>query len=273
MLRAIDEAPAAGAGAAQAPAQGQPKDTTGKKKKRDKMEPIVLGKGAKAFARILTSLKRISINYTENATATVYGYTDSTRLLGMNFKSQAPGLGFIFGRQPDTSFISTLARKGLVTGDPNLNFQNRQDYQQKLTINAQLVPVRDLTIDLTVDKTFGKTYSELYKDTTAAGYSGQFARLNPYAEGSFSVSYISFQTLFEKINPNEVSETFLKFQDNRRIISQRLGKENPYSGGQQTTDGYYKGYGKYSQDVLIPAFFALPAKSRASLLELPVSVP
>lgn len=268
LLRAIEESAPAGAAAAQANAPAAPKDTTGKKRRRDKTEPIVLGKGAKAFGRLLTSLKRISVNYTENATATIYGYTDSTRVLGMNFRSQAPGFGFIFGRQPDTSFISKLANKGLVTGDPNFNFQNRQDYTQKLTINAQLVPVRDLTIDLTVDKQFGKTYSELYKDTTPNGYSGQFARLNPYAEGSFSVSFISFQTLFQKINPNEVSETFLTFQENRRVISERLGKENPYSGGQQDADGYYRGYTKYSQDVLIPAFIAAYTKKDPTAVSL-----
>ncbi|MBL7699677.1 MAG: cell surface protein SprA [Chitinophagaceae bacterium] len=259
LLRAIEESQPAGAAGAAGQQQAPVKDTTGKKKKRDKSEPIVLGKGAKAFGKLLTALKRISVNYTENATATVYGYTDSTRALGMNFKSHAPGFGFIFGRQPDTSFINALANKGLITGDPNLNFQNRQDYNQKITINAQLIPVRDLTIDLTVDKQFGKTYTELYKDTTPGGYSGQFARLNPYSEGSFSVSYISFQTLFQKIKPNEVSQTFLTFQENRRIISERLGKANPYSG-QTDQEGYYKGYTKYSQDVLIPAFIAAYTK-------------
>jgi len=252
LLRAIEESAPSGAAAGAA----APKDTTGKKKNRDKNEPIVLGNGIKAFGKIVTALKRISINYTENATASVYGYTDSTRFLGMNFKSNAPGLGFVFGGQPDTTFINDLAKRGLITGDPNLNFQNRQDYNQKLTINAQIIPVRDLTIDLTVDKSFGKTYTELYKDTTLNGYSGNFARLNPYSDGSFSVSYIAFQTLFEKIKPNEVSQTFLKFQDHRKIISERLGKANPYSGGAQTSDGYYLGYGRYSQEVLVPAFIA-----------------
>jgi cell surface protein SprA len=174
----------------------------------------------------------------------------------MDFKRNAPGLAYVFGKQPDTSFINTLAKKGLVTGDPNFNYQNRQDYNQKLTINAQLIPFRDLTIDVTLDKTFGKMYSELYKDTTELGYSGSFARLNPFAEGSFSVSYISYHTMFQKIKPNQVSETFLKFQDYRRIIAQRLATKNPSSGGVQNNDGFYKGYGRYSQEVLLPAFLA-----------------
>jgi cell surface protein SprA len=249
-LRALDEAPAAQAQSGIAPV----KDTTGKKRKRDKNEPLQLSGGVKALGRIITALKRVSINYTENATASIYGYTDSTKIMGMDFKSNAPGLGFIFGRQPDTSFINSLAQKGLITHDSDFNYQNRQDYNQKLTINAQLVPVRDLTIDLTLDKSFGKTYSELYKDTIGGG--SEFARLSPYSDGSFSVSYIAVKTLFSKIKPNEVSETFLKFQDYRKIIAQRLSAKNPYSGGVQTADGYYVGYGPYSQDVLLPAFIA-----------------
>ncbi|HVG14661.1 MAG TPA: cell surface protein SprA, partial [Chitinophagaceae bacterium] len=173
--------------------------------------------------------------------------------------TMAPGWDFVLGRQPDTNFINQMAQKGFLTADPNFNYQNRQDYSQKLTINAQFIPVRDLNIDVNLDKTFGKTYSELYKDTI--GYTGNFARLNPYTAGSFSVSYISFQTLFEKVKPNEVSETFRKFEDNRIILSQRLASQNPYSKDAsgnliQTQDGYYKGYGRYAQDVLLPAFIA-----------------
>ncbi len=251
-LRALDEGPAP------AGPSNKKTDTTAQKgkKPKDPSEPLQLSGAVKFAGRIITSLKRISINYTDNATASIYGYTDSTRALGMNFHSGAPGLGYVFGRQPDTSFINSLARKGLITGDPNFNYQNRQDINQQLTISAQLMPVRDLTIDIKIDKTFGKMYSELYKDTTAAGFSGQFARLNPFSEGSFSVSYISYQTLFSKIDPNEVTQTFLKFQDYRKIIAARLSTENPNSGGQQFTDGYYLGYGKYSQEVLLPAFLA-----------------
>ena len=40
------------------------------------------------------------------------------------------------------------------------------------------------------------------------------------------------------------------------LFQRRLGSINPYSGGQTTADGYAQGYGKYAQDVLIPAFIA-----------------
>ena len=63
--------------------------------------------------------------------------------------------------------------------------------------------------------------------------------------------------MFSKFDPNRVSQTFKNFENNRIILSERLGKANPYSNGQPVSaDGYYYGYGKYAVDVLIPAFIA-----------------
>src|SRR5690606_13245149 len=152
-----------------------------------------------------------------------------------------------------------LANNGLITGDPAFNFQNRQDYDQTLNINMQLIPVRDLTIDVNLDKSFGKGYSELFKDTI--GYSGTYARLNPYIMGCFRVSYISIQIRFEELNPNDVSNTFLEFQDNRIILSGRLATQNPYlenlpANEKFLPDGFYTAYSRYAQDVLLPSFLA-----------------
>jgi cell surface protein SprA len=262
-LRALDwDAPQA---APVPPAVKNPADTATRKGKKVKERKIKdpnalpeLSTVVKVVGRLITSVKRMSITYNSTGTTSLAGYTDSTKILGTNWRTMAPGFDFVMGRQPDTNYINRFANKGFFTHNPLLNNLNRQDYNQSLKINAQLIPVRDLTIDLNVDKTFGKTYSELYKDTT--GVSG-FSRLSPYSAGSFSVSYISFKTLFSKVSPNEVSATFLKFQDYRAVLSARLARLNPYSkdaGGNpiQNADGYYKGYTKYAQDVLIPAFLA-----------------
>jgi cell surface protein SprA len=266
-LRALDwDAPAAAPAPPPPPNDKPATDTTsikGKKKKKIKKpkDPNALPQlntVVKFVGRLFTSVKRVSLTYNETGTTNLSGYTDSTRVLGTNWRSQAPGWDFILGRQPDTNYINRFAQKGFFTKDPLFNQLNRQDFNQRLGLTAQLIPMRDLTIDLNVDKTFGKTYSELYKDTTGA--SG-FSRLSPYSSGSFSVSYISFKTLFGKVNPDEISGTFKKLQDYRIILSERLAKLNPYSKDNsgniiRTTDGYYQGYTRYSQDVLIPAFIA-----------------
>ncbi len=214
--------------------------------------------GLKIFGKLATSLKQASFSISENAHTRLPGYTDSTKYVGQNWKSMAPGVDFILGRQPDTAWMNRAAAKGLITKDTTFNSIFMQSFDQRITFSAQLEPIRDLNITLNLNKTFNKNYSETFRFIdTSGGTNRNFMHLNPYAGGGFDVSYIAFKTLFGKFDPNRVSETFKKFQDYRIILSQRLGKANPYSAGQpQGADGYYYGYGKYAIDVLIPAFIA-----------------
>jgi len=228
------------------------------KQKRDPNDLPEVSGAVKFVTRIITSLKRVGINYTEDMGTTLPGYMDSTKVLGYNPKSREPGFGFIFGYQPDTNWINNFGARGLLSRDSLVSEMIRQRYNQKLNITAQLSPFRDFNIDVNLDKTFSKDYSELYKDTDGVAGPAKIARLNAYALGSFSVSYISYKTLFSKFNPNEVSGTFKTFEANRAIISKRLATSNPYQGGiiDINDPAYYKGYGRYAQDVVIPAFIA-----------------
>ena len=245
--------------AAAPPRVVQQKGDTSAKKKKAPGGPIYISAVPKAFLRLATSLKRIGIQYTEDMGTLLPGYMDSTRVLGMNTRNGNPGLKYVLGYQPDTTDINTLARRGLLSKDSLFNALIQQRYNQTIAITAQLSPIRDLNIDITLNRTFTKDYSELEKDTT--GFGG-VRRYNPYATGSFSVSYISYQTLFSKFDPNEVSSIFKQFEANRALLSERLGKLNPYSAG--TT----KGYGLYAQDVLIPAFLAAYTKKDPTTIEL-----
>ena len=227
------------------------------KEKKDPKDLPVIGNVPKFFLRLATSLKRVGIQYTEDFGTLLPGYMDSTKLLGYNPKSGQPGFGFIFGYQPDTGWINRFGSKGLLSTDTLVSEMIRQRYNQRLNITAQLSPFRDFNIDINIDKTFDKQYSELYKDTSKFDNVG-LTRLNPYALGSFSVSYISYQTLFTKFDPNVISETFKTFESNRAILSKRLSDLNNYQGGiiDPNDPGYYKGYGRYAQDVVIPSFLA-----------------
>jgi cell surface protein SprA len=249
-----------------APAAPKQPDAKGKTDSLSRNPPVQSGPNdlpqlstfVKVIGRIITSVKRVSVQYSDAATTSLAGYTDSTKILGMNPNSNAPGWGFAFGKQPDTSFINDFAKRGLISNNPLLNNLNRQEFNQRLSITAQLIPVRDLVIDINLDKTFGKNYSELFKDTIG---NGSFGHLSPYVAGSFSVTYISFQTLFGKFRPNEVTETFKRFEENRIILSKRNAEKNPYwqnlaPGQKFLSDGYYTGYSRYAQDVLIPSFIA-----------------
>ena len=236
------------------PSQPGPADTSRNKKQKIARvkAPGEINGAVRFFGKLLTSVKTINATLSENSNTRLPGYTDSTQYLGENFRSMAPGFDFILGKQPDDAWLDKAARKGLITRDTLFNELFRQTYDQHFSVSAQLEPFKDFTIDVNVDKTFNKNYSELFKDTTG---NGTFGHLSPYAGGGFNVSYIAFKTLFGKFDPNQVSETFIKFQDYRKILSARLGKANPYSQ-KLNPDGYYLGYGRYATDVLVPAFIA-----------------
>lgn len=223
----------------------------------DKTAMPYVGLPLKIFGKLITSVKQVNFSVSENANTRLPGYTDSTKYLGQNFNSMQPGLAFIMGMQPDTNWLNRKANEGVITRDTNFNSLFQQNFDQRITLSAQLEPVRDLTITVNLSKTFSKNYSETFRfiDTTG-GTDRKFMHLSPYAGGGFDVSYIAFKTLFGKFDPNRVSETFKTFQNNRIILSERLGRLNPYSNGQVGADGYYFGYGKYAVDVLIPSFIA-----------------
>jgi cell surface protein SprA len=209
------------------------------------------------LGKLLTSIKSVNASVSQISNTRLPGYTDSTKILGENFKSMAPGFDFILGKQPDSNWLNDAARRGLITRDSNFNDLFVQSFDQKITVSAQLEPVQDLSINLNIGKTFTKNYSETFKDTTVTG--NNFGHLSPYVNGGFNVTYIALNTLFGKYDPNRISNTFLKFQDYRHILSRRLGELNTYNknqGNPTGADGYALGYGRYSVDVLVPAFIA-----------------
>jgi cell surface protein SprA len=223
-----------------------PKDTTAKAKKPKNPNELPYVSGVpKFFAKMATSLKRINVQFTEDLGTLLPGYLDSTRVLGMNPRSNNPGWKYVMGYQPDTADINGFGQRGLLSRDSLFNALIQQRYNQQIRLSAQVQPLRDLVIDINLDRTYDKQYTELYKDTGTG-----LRRLNPYATGSFSMSYISYQTLFSSFDPNEVSETFKKFEANRALLTSRLAKLNPYAAGSPA------GYGLYAQDVLIPSFIA-----------------
>lgn len=216
-------------------------------------QPVEMNEVVRTTGKIFTMVKRASINYSESYKTRLPGFMDKSKQLGNNFKTMQPGLAFVFGAQPDSNWLNDKAASGVLTKDTLFNDLFRQSFQQRLSLTVQAEPIRELIVDINLDKSFSKEYTELFKDVNN---SNKFNHLNPYAAGGFSVSYIAFKTLFHKTNPNDISETFKKFQDYRRILSQRVADNNPYWNGQYDADGYAAGYGRYAQDVLIPSFLA-----------------
>lgn len=208
--------------------------------------------GARIGLRLITMLKNVNFSYNENMGTVLPGYMDSTKLFGLDIANLAPGL-FAFGYQPTYNWMEEEASRNRITQDSIFNGQFQQQYSQTYNINAGLEPIPDLRIDLSMTSSFRKNFTEVYKYID-----GDYRHLNPYDMGAFSVSYIGLTTMFNKLSSTEMSENFKNMLDYRKIISQRLGNSNPYTAGlsDPLDPEYAKGYGRYSQDVVIPAFVA-----------------
>jgi cell surface protein SprA len=122
-----------------------------------------------------------------------------------------------------------------------------------------LEPFRDFRVDINIQKQQTETYSEFFK---RPDQNSGFQHLNPRTGGSYTVSFVMLRTIFDKVDENNFSNAFRKFEQIRAEFSQLLGNQNPNSGtpfinpDSLIVDGFLKGYGPYSQNVLIPSLIA-----------------
>jgi cell surface protein SprA len=194
---------------------------------------------------VVTSLKNIQVNYTENSGTVLPGYLPGLGFFG----SSKPTLGFVFGSQADVRYEA--AKNGWLTTFPEFNQNFTQVKNKQLNFTAQLEPFPDLKIDLTGERMFSFNYSEQY-DVSG----GQYNSRSPYDFGNFNISTILIKTAFSQSDING-SPAFDDFRTNRLIVADRLA-EKYYGTGSipRDAEGYPVGFGKNSQQVLLPSFLA-----------------
>jgi cell surface protein SprA len=237
------------------------------RKKALKSRPLQTSPIEHIIGHALTIVNRVTLNLTETQGTILPGYMDSTRFMGVNNYSMAPGFDFVYGYQPDYAWMLAQANAGRLSRDTYFNAQFQQTYSRNLNAQATLLPHKSFRIDLTLTQAFSKSHSELYADTTYSP-NGAFEHLTPYETGSFNITYISAKSMFR--NSGVSSSVYNQFLDNRVIISRRLGANNPYTGNipDPYNPSYTKGYGPFSQDVLIPSFIAAYAGNPAQTAAL-----
>ncbi len=239
---------------------------TGKRDKKDS----VFKKIVDNMLVVLMSVKTVSANLSETNGTLLPGYMGKTKLIGMSkytpdvamFGEQpsviAPTFPFVIGWQVK-DFGEWACEHNLVTKDTSVVQAYTQNHSRNWNFRASLEPVRDLKIDLTMLHNYSENSTKYYRyGIDPETGVGTFRGLNPSSSGSFSMSTITIKSAFEKFkSENYVSETFTKFSENRIIIAERLAKQRPgYSASDVDADGFPSGFGRTSQDVLIPAFFA-----------------
>lgn len=193
---------------------------------------------------IVTMVKRLNVNYSENNGTVLPGYTQSVGFIG----TARPTMGFVFGSQSDVRFEA--ARNGWLTTFPEFNEQFIQRTNKQLNITATAQPTRDITIDLVADRQYSNSYQENF-NVTDQSYNVQLG--NNF--GSFSISTMMIGTAFGKSDEFD-SDTFAQFKENRIIIANRLVEDRGLNPGTLDADGFPQLFGKTQQEVLLPAFFA-----------------
>lgn len=210
-------------------------------------------KSYNTLVTLLTSLRRVTFNYQENRGTYLPGYLPKVGAIG----TLKPSTGFIFGSQSDIRHEA--ARRGWLTLFPEFNEQFTQVVDKQLDVQANLELLPDLTIDLNGNRLYSESFSENYRIDN-----DMYQALTPNTFGNFNISTILLGSSFKSSNLHH-SAPFEDFKNNRLLIANRLAEEHyGTSNFPVDEDGYPIGFGKTSQDVLLPAFLAAYRGTSAS---------
>ena len=200
--------------------------------------------------RFLMGIRNVKFNYAQGNGILMPGFTPEPNALGNDWSVNAPGLGFVFGDQRDIRSAAT--EHDWLTSDTMLNTAYVNKFNENLTINISLEPIRDLRIEITANRQYSKTHQEYYK----ADASGNFHSYSPTDQGSFTMSYIMIGTSFDQEDEFGKSSTFERMKSYRQQMAMRLAALNPNSVGIVDSTGYPQGYGATDQEVLIMSFLS-----------------
>ena len=229
---------------AQKPKPGQKIEKQTASKEEKESEPSAL---LDAGIKIITGIKTVGITYNETNGTVLPGFLPGLGFFG----STKPTLGFVFGDQSDIRYES--AKRGWLTTYPEFNQTYSEVSSKRLEFNFDYKPVKNLTIDFRGRRQESLNMSEQY-DVTNGVYNSRA----PFEFGYFEISTNMIATAFSSSNENS-SKVFDQFRNNRLEVANRLATER----GIDITDsnnldeyGFPKGYGRTSQEVLIPSFLA-----------------
>jgi cell surface protein SprA len=208
---------------------------------------------AKFLTRMMMMIRSGSVTYDQSEQSILPGFMGMPKLIGLNRwgSSLAPGFDFVMGGQA-TDFLLRAKSYGWMTNDSTMINPYVMQKSTNLNFRFTLEPVRDLQITLTGSRNERKDLTTF--DITAGSGITQ-------AIGSFSISVISLKTAFQKyrVGKNYQSNAFDRFNSYRKDVAWRFAQNRQNnSGGNYNPGGgeFPLGYGKLSQEALIPAFRA-----------------
>ncbi len=215
--------------------------------------------------RVATGLKNVNLTYSSSNGSYLPGYLPETEILGStNYAgAMAPGWEYVIGLQ-DEQFASKAFNNGWLSKDSLINTPFRLSSNEKFNLRASFEPFKGLRVDLTANRIYSENLTEYYTADSYGNLPDENSR-GRMSTGNFSMSYLSWNTAFERIFTKELdiqSESFTRMKDDyRHLMSQRLAEEYMENHPSEvleynTTTGYYDGFGPNSQEVLITSFLA-----------------
>ena len=225
------------------------KDAKAKEKKKKSDEPSIF---ERILIRPLLTVRKAKLTYTETYANIVPGFLPKTSHFGLNSSYTAPGLPFILGERPSDTWLDNAAANGWITKSIYINQPVNRNYTREISGQVKLEPFTDFKVDIDVKQNYSLSRVEDFKKPTV---DSGFQHLSVREIGSYSITYFTLNTMFT----NDINGLFSTFENNRQIISQRLGQGThpiDYKYGQYTA-----GFGRYQQEVLVPAFLAAYSKS------------
>lgn len=246
--------------------KNKPENDSTKSGKKEREPIFTLGEN---IARFAMSLKTISFTFSTTDGILMPGYNQTNNLMGMDNQWNAPGAGFIMGKQNKDLFgresewgngindyAFYAADQGWLVKNQFLNQQYTANHTQNFSARTSLEPLTGLRIELSADKNLTENYTTFFRwvDTLGGQPFMDYAAQNPMTTGMMSMSILTWKTAFIPDGDNNSSPVFNNLRDIRSDASSLLGSGNNNSSG--ATGGFSDGYGGTQQDVMIASFIA-----------------
>ncbi|PCJ66796.1 MAG: cell surface protein SprA [Bacteroidetes bacterium] len=242
----------------------------------DEKKKEEISAGTRGLFKFLMMLKQAQMGITKTDGTTLPGFTKSIDYIGQNFKNNTPGLPFVFGSQ-DENFRNNIAAGGFLTTDTNqiARYINLNGFD--LNGSATLEPIKGFRISINFNRRQSLNVNSNFRYQESSGSYDDII----YTEiGTFSTSFGTWSSMFDKLGDDYSSATFTQFKDNRYTIALRLQARDFGEGGiysalygnelNQIDDStsFPKGYGNKHQEVLLHSFIAAYSGKNASTVEL-----
>jgi cell surface protein SprA len=240
------------------------------RKIREKRQP---SEAERALIRPFMLLQRARITYNESFTTVLPGFVGVSKYLGQDYTGTPtnagprPGWDFIAGIQPNQTWLDNASQSGWITSNIYQNQQIIQTRTQTYSAKVTLEPYRGFKLDVDINKSISENYSELFKVEDQFS-NNEFSHLNAMQRGNIKMTYLPLASFFDQQGTKGLNSSvnFETFETNRIIISQRKGVGT--HDNLEINPGFTEGYGRYQQDVLIPAFLASYTGRDASKVDL-----